>query len=300
MPTKDRFSLSAWVEESIRDFVKSPANTLGDRHNEPAFDVPLVGFSSGDDPLYDQFKRLIGPFHWTPTEAFTHAFPDVWITPDQLTVISWILPQTRATKTDNRKENVHVSERWARSRKFGEEFNVKLRDYLVIRLSEAGYQAAAPQNLPSFSLNASQRYGMASSWSERRAAYAAGLGTFGLCDGLITSVGKAMRCGSVVARLSIPATPRPYDDPHAYCLFFSQGGGACGKCIGRCPAGAITTEGHDKKKCAEYVYVVERAHALEAYGLEAYGCGLCQTKVPCESRIPSAKAKSDPAAAAAG
>ena len=144
MLTKDRFSLSAWVEESVRDFTKSPANNQGDTHDEPAFDVPLVGFSSGDDPLYAEFKRLIGPFHWTPTEAFTQAFPDVWITPEQLTVITWILPQTRATKADNRKETVHASERWLRSRKFGEEFNVKLRDYLVSRLSDAGYQAAGP------------------------------------------------------------------------------------------------------------------------------------------------------------
>ncbi len=292
MLTKDRFSLSAWVEESVRDFTKSPGNNLGDTHDEPAFDVPLVGFSSGDDPLYGEFKRLIGPFHWTPMEAFTEAFPDVWITPEQLTVITWILPQTRATKADQRKETVHASERWLRSRKFGEEFNVKLRDYLVSRLSDAGYQAVAPTNLSSFSMKTSERCGMASTWSERHAAYAAGLGTFGLCDGLITPLGKAMRCGSVVARLSIPPTPRAYSDPHAYCLFFSQEG-ACGKCMGRCPAGAISPQGHDKGKCRQYIETVERARALEAYGLEAYGCGLCQTKVPCESRIPSTKAKND-------
>ncbi len=297
MPTKDRFSLSAWVEESVRDFAKSPANTLGDAHNEPAFDVPLVGFSSGDDPLYLEFKKVIGPFHWTPTEIFTQAFPDVWITPEQLTVISWILPQTRATKADNRKESAHVSERWARAKRFGEGFNVKLRDYLVSRLTDAGYQAAAPQNLPSWRQKMSERHGMASTWSERHAAYAAGLGTFGLCDGLITPIGKAMRCGSVVARLSIPPTPRPYNDHRAYCLFFSQGG-ACGKCMARCPVGAITPHGHDKEKCREYLAVVQRAYELESYGLEAGSCGLCQTKVPCESRIPSAKAKNDTAAAA--
>ena len=62
MLTKDRFSLSAWVEESIRDFAKSPANNLGGTHDEPAFDVPLVGFSSGDDPLYVEFKTLDRPF----------------------------------------------------------------------------------------------------------------------------------------------------------------------------------------------------------------------------------------------
>ena len=53
-------------------------------------------------------------------------------------------------------------------------------------------------------------------------------------------------------------------------------------------------EGHDKPKCKEGIETVQAAHATEAYGLEAYGCGLCQTKVPCESRIPSVKTKDDP------
>jgi epoxyqueuosine reductase len=47
----------------------------------------------------------------------------------------------------------------------------------------------------------SQRYSYASSWSERHAAYAAGLGTFGLCDGLITARGKAVRFGSIISKL---------------------------------------------------------------------------------------------------
>lgn len=293
MPTKDRFSLSAWIEESVRDFAKSPENTLRDKDNEPAFEMPIVGFSSGADPVYADLKGLIGPFFWTPLEIFSLTFPDLWITADQLTVIAWVLPMTRATKADNRKEKAYASERWYRARRFGEEFNTKLRIYLAARLNDAGYQAVAPQASPLWAMKVSERYGISSTWSERHAAYVSGLGTFGLCDGLITPVGKAMRCGSVVARLSIPSTPRPYNDPHAYCLFFSQGG--CGKCIGRCPVGAITEKGHDKVKCKEYLEKVQVTHARETYGLEAYGCGLCQTKVPCESRIPSTKAKDEQA-----
>jgi len=50
---------------------------------------------------------------------------------------------------------------------------------------------------------------------------------------LITPKGKAVRVGSVVARLQIPPTARPYTDRHAYCLFFTAG--TCRKCIERCP-----------------------------------------------------------------
>jgi epoxyqueuosine reductase QueG len=93
-----------------------------------------------------------------------------------------------------------------------------------------------------------------------------------------------MRCGSIVARISVPATARPYNHHHAYCLFYNEG--TCGVCIKRCPVGAVSKEGHDKKKCREYVEGPIARHARDAYGVEAYGCGLCQTKVPCESRIP--------------
>jgi epoxyqueuosine reductase len=289
MTTKDRFGLSAWIEESVRAFVKSSENSLRTREDEPAWEMPLVGFSRGDDPIYPEIKASIGDFYWTPMDVFRLTFPDLRITADQLTVIAWVLPQTKATKTDNRKETEYASERWVRSRKFGEEFNAKLRIHMVGLLTDAGFQAVSPQMSPRWSTKESERFGLSSTWSERHAAHASGLGTFGLCDGLITPVGKAMRCGSVVARFSTPPTARPYDNHREYCLFFSTG--TCGKCISRCPAGAITASGHDKIKCQNYLETVTSKKAKELYGLEAYGCGLCQTKVPCESRIPTIKRK---------
>jgi epoxyqueuosine reductase QueG len=52
--------------------------------------------------------------------------------------------------------------------------------------------------LPEWSRRPSEKYVFSSNWSERHAAYTAGLGTFGLCDGLITPLGKAMRVGEGV------------------------------------------------------------------------------------------------------
>lgn len=289
MPTKDRFGLSAWIEESIRAFAKSSENNLRMSESEPCWEMPIVGFSRGDDPIYADIKASIGSFYCTPLDVFRQAFPELRITPDQLTVIAWVLPQTKATKTDNRKETKYGSERWMKSRKYGEEFNVKLRTHVVGLLKDAGFEAVAPQLSPSWSQKETES-GLTSTWSERHAAFASGLGTFGLCDGLITPVGKAMRCGSVVARFSTPATSRPYTGHHDYCLFFATG--SCGKCINRCPAGAISTKGHDKIKCREYLEQVIAKKSKEMYGIESYGCGLCQTKVPCESRIPTQKKKS--------
>lgn len=273
-----------WIESTIKDFInKSPENTLKNEKNDKAWSDPLVGFSGGDDPLYQEYKKYVGPFHWTPLELFKLTFPSLEMTADELTVISWILPQTESTKADLRRETVNPSESWARARIFGEEVNVKLRKHVVTTMKEAGIEAVAPMLSPQWGWKESERYVFASTWSERHAAYAAGLGTFGLCDGLITSRGKAMRCGSVVARIKVPATKRPYQDHHAYCLYFSKG--ICGKCIQRCPAGAVSEAGHDKKKCRSYVEKTA-SFVKSHFNFDGYGCGFCQSRVPCESKIP--------------
>ena len=275
---------ASWIEHLITDFInQSPENTLKNKTNDKAWADPLVGFSRGDDPLYQEYKQHVGAFHFTPLEIFSKTFPQVQVTADQLTIISWVLPQTDQTKSDLRQETVNPSESWARARIFGEEVNVKLRKHVVATLQESGIEAVAPMLSPFWEWKNSERYGFASTWSERHAAYAAGLGTFGLCDGLITAKGKAMRCGSVVARIQIPPTSRPYKDHQAYCLFFSRG--ICKKCIQRCPAGAVTEAGHDKIKCKAYVEITAK-YVKANFGFEGYGCGFCQTGVPCESKIP--------------
>ena len=277
--------LRAWLETIIRSFInESPENSLKNEKNERAWADPVVGFSSGDDPLYQFYKEDIGAFYWTPQEIFTKTFPRLEVSPDQLTVISWILPQTEATKSDNRKQTVYPSERWARARIYGEEVNDKLRKHVVVTLRGSRYKAVAPLLSPHYETKRSKRYDFASTWSERHAAYASGLETFGLCDGLITPKGKAMRCGSVVAHIKIPPTKRLYADHHAYCLFFSKG--ICRKCIQRCPARAITEMDHDKVKCEKHLEITEE-YVKSHFGFEGYGCGLCQTGVPCESKIPT-------------
>lgn len=276
--------LENWIRGIVEAFIASDQNKLKNKEDDPAWGKPLVGFSKGDDPIFTQFKEDIGAFYLTPIELFTKSFPSVSVTPDQLTVISWVLPHAERTKKDHRVETKLPSERWARARKYGEDVNINLRTHLVARLAEAGYEAVAPILSPLWEQKTSDRYGLSSTWSERHAAYASGLGTFGLCDGLITPVGKAMRAGSVIARVAVPPTERPYTDHHAYCLWYAKG--ICAKCVERCPANAVSREkGHDKVKCRTYVDET-KAYVSSQFGFEAYACGFCQVSVPCESGIP--------------
>jgi len=277
---------AAWIEHVIGDFIeRSPENTLQGPFEEQAFENPLVGFANGADPIFESYKQYVGPYHWTPLEIFNQTFPDDNATTKELTVISYILPQTAATKGDNRRQSTYPAERWARARIFGEQVNVKLRQLVVDVLQQEGYPAVAPMLSPLWKRKKSDQYVFASTWSERHMAYAAGLGTFGLCDGLITPRGKAMRAGSVVARIKIEATARPYEDHRAYCLYFSHG--ICGNCIARCPVGALSEDGHDKLKCLAHQRPTSAEYVKANYGFDGYGCGLCQTGVPCESKIPA-------------
>ncbi|THB80319.1 MAG: epoxyqueuosine reductase [Desulfobacteraceae bacterium] len=268
----------------IRDFIgESPLNTMNNKAGDPAWDDVLVGFAAGSDPIWQQYKEYVGAFHWTPWEVLNQNLPMENVSAEQLTVISWILPQRKDVRKANRLTRTYPSEAWARIRVYGEEMNAALRKHLVERLEKAGHPAVAPMLVPNWTIVNSKEYSYASSWSERHAAHAAGLGTFGLCDGLITARGKAMRAGSVVAKLTVDPDPRPYNDHRAYCLFFTDN--TCGKCIDRCPARAITEAGHDKEKCRQHL-ARSREYVKHTYAFEGYGCGLCQAGVPCESMIP--------------
>jgi epoxyqueuosine reductase QueG len=277
-------NLAVWIDQIVKNFInESPENSLKNKDNDRAWAEPLIGFSNGADPIYNFYREDIGEFYKLPNDFFSHTFPNSSTKPKQLTVISWILPQTEKTKAEHRKQTQYPTEAWARARIIGEEVNTKLRKHVVETLKKGGYEAVAPMLSPLWKRATSKKYYFASTWSERHAAYASGLGTFGLCDGLITPKGKAMRCGSVIAKINISPTTRRYNNHHAYCLFFAKS--TCGDCINRCPVNAISKEGHDKETCKKFLDTT-REYVRTKYKFEGYGCGLCQTGVPCESGIP--------------
>ena len=278
-----------FFEELIKEYVRtSPDNRLPAYNNEPIFDEPLVGFADGDDPIFEEYKKNISSSHMTPTEAWAKIKGNQ-DPPAHLSIISIIFPITQKTRESLRRENEVVSLRWHHTRFQGQNFINGLAQYVVSTAEKLGYQAVAPEQSPAFGwLELSN--GPASTWSQRHIAYAAGLGTFSLNDGFITPKGIAMRCTSIITDIALTPSPRTYPSRVYNCLFYRTG--SCGKCIQRCPAGALSEKGHDKMKCRAYTTGDVQKQRLKEMGREGYdmgpypACGLCQTGVPCEDRIP--------------
>ena len=283
-----------FVADAIKELVRtSPENRLSFMDDYVMWAEPLVRFADGDDPIFDDYKTIIAPTHLTPREALARAYgksPDDL--PARLSVISWILPASAGARESNRLETRVPSRLWSHTRHYGEEFNVALRRHIVDLLTGLGYMAAAPFLQPYFTTYSNEQ-GPYSNWSERHMAYAAGHGTFSLTDALITEAGIAHRCGNVVTDLALPPSPRTATGPYANCLF--DVGVNCRACIIRCPADAISEQGHDKNKCQAYlVSIGYSSEALKAgYDVDSSvaGCGLCQTKVPCEFQNPVTRLK---------
>lgn len=277
---------NSYVENYIKNHMSLIENNNLKELPGFAFAEPIVGFSKGSDALYSFYKDHIdADFYRTPAEwlesAFGHPFD-----PEEVSVISWFLPQTDDTKEKTRAVDDCPPLEWTMNRVHGEECNRRLAKALEEHLISLGCEAIAPICAPDFSWGDSEKFVKVSNWSERHTAYISGLGTFGLCDGLISKVGKAGRYGSVIVNIPLEATERDYTEYNEYCM--AKDG--CTACIKRCPAGAISEKGHDKVLCMKYHAEVIKKIDHERYGYDGYAvCGLCQTGVPCESCVPKKK-----------
>lgn len=252
------------IRQAMRDFLnESGLNKVPELNLIRIFDSPMVGIADTSDPLFLKLKDplVIGAEYLLPSE---------WL-PGAQSVISYFLPFSKDVRTANRSKGWPALE-WLYGRYEGEQFNDALKRYLIGLLKESGAEAIAPTIEAGFKV-----VNRRSNWSERHTAYIAGLGTFGLGRSLITEIGCAGRYGSVITTLKLKPTESRYELFHSYCQ-------ECGRCISRCPVGAIKPEGKIIELCAMY-----SDESIKPKYAPRHGCGKCQTAVPCETRMPFIK-----------
>lgn len=237
------------------------------------FDDPIFAFGAVDDQYFTLMKdpSAIGE-HFLP--------PQDWL-PQAKSVISFFLPFSEAVRKGNRTDRVWPSEEWLHGRIEGQSLINKLCRHLQAQLIQAGYNSVVPSQdkrywtKTEFNSNSSHpEASFTSNWSERHAAFVCGLGTFGLSKGLITEKGISGRFGSIITELYLSPDKRNYTELYEYCSM-------CGSCAKNCPVNAISIEnGKDHLICSKFLDRTRLRYEPR------YGCGKCQTGVPCESGIP--------------
>ena len=272
-------------EEFLKDCHAVFQQTIGNTVEIPGtgdtvlFDTPLTGFAAADDALFKRFTQpeIIGENYLTPAE---------WL-PSAKTVISFFLPFSEKVRSSNRADKDDPSPEWLYGRIEGQEFITRFMAGLQHLMAEKEIESCVPSSDARFgiriemtSVNGVDDFHVDSRWSERHAAYACGLGTFGLSRGLITEKGIAGRFASLIVSEAFPPTGRPYTGIDDYCI-------RCGACARNCPVHAISLEhGKNNILCNVHVEKMKAKHAPR------YGCGKCQVGVPCEFMAPGRKARS--------
>lgn len=276
--------LNRIIEDVYDSLEKNNFATLGNA-GLPMYERPMIGVAMGDDPYYDFLKEHIGAFHWNPEEVFRLKYPD-GTAGRELRVVSMAFPQSSETVAAQSREKNCPAREWIVSRGEWEPLMKEFSGKLVKELEERGLRSVSIDLQPEFRTERSAALGIASRWSHRHSAYLAGLGTFGLSEGLITEKGKAVRITSLIVEAPLEPTKRPYSEYREWCLYFRDG--SCGACMKRCPADAISREGHDKEACDAYEEFFAAHYWPEDIKRGNYilGCGLCQAGVPCQNKRP--------------
>ncbi|MPM94049.1 hypothetical protein SDC9_141191 [bioreactor metagenome] len=243
------------IKDKIESIIREAASNPG---TETRYREPLIGYASASDPIFNEMKKIIGPHHLHPQEIF----------PEAKTVVSFFLPFEKELVKLNWRSGEPVKE-WIQAKGETDRLIGEINGKLKAELAKEGIEVAMPSIIFDY-----ENKGFNIVWSHKSAAYAAGLGTFGVHQMLITKAGCAGRFGTILISAEIPPTPRPTEE---FCRY--KKGEKCLVCVDRCPAGAVTIKGLNKEKCLRLLQ--ENTKAFPELNQPA--CGKCATG-PCALR----------------
>ena len=232
---------------------------------------PLVGFADAYHPYIQNLPRLICPEHGLPQN----------VVPNAKTVVVYFVPFTKELAKTNSLEMRLASPQWAESYEVTNRMLGEINEGIIELIKSAGYNAAISKDSLDY-----DRTALISHWSHRHFAYAAGLGTFGMNNMLITKKGCCGRYSTVVTDMEFE-TGKTME--RELCIF--KNSGKCGVCIRNCPKSALGGEKFRRDLCSEMCN--ENAKVYTQFGSSYTGetgktrenpgsavCGKCVTASP--------------------
>ena len=267
---------TSYLETSPSNVVSSEQALRPELAGLRMYAPPIIGVASAQD----NYLLSLQP---TQSAGVPQSPPVFWLESAK-SVISLFFPFTEQVRESNRQAAYdRPSLEMIHARNEGQAFVLQVCKHLKEALEKAGYAAVIPNHDPRYWMTFGEPVEgrtFTSNWSERHVAFACGIGTFSLHDGIITKVGSAGRLASLVTDLELPPTPRPYSELYEYCT-------KCGACIANCPAQAVSLEGRKSNlKCRAFLAGIEEAYA-DWGGIAS--CGKCQINVPCEEGLPGGR-----------
>ena len=244
---------------------------FGEYNGMRFFEKPIFSVTKADDPGFAEIKKanVVGEHHLLPKDWLSEA----------KSVISVFLPYNRSTVEANKKDDALPTPEWLYTRVDGQRFLLALGSMIKDALIAEGNKAITPYTEDKFIMQVSTNPApgtenvppFSSNWSERHIGVVTGLGTFGLSTNFISKAGCAGRLISIVTDWDIAPDEKDYEDWLGYC-------NRCGACIRRCPANAHYKDKHGKDHavCGAYIGKVSAPYRPR------YGCGKCQSGIPCE------------------
>ena len=243
------------IKKSISDFID---NYCKKNNLERIWEEPIVGFADVNSDYIKNLKNVVLESHYSPND-----FLD-----DATIIVSYFLPFKREIGKSNKCEGL-PSETWVKSYIVTNKMAQDINENIVNELKGLGYDAVNPMNTGIF-----DRSILKSRWSQRHIAYAAGIGTFGINNLLISEKGSCGRYFSVITNLDVKGDEPIKEDR---CMYKKDK--SCGVCVKRCEKGALTYEGFDRFKCSEACQESERI-------MGASVCGKCAVDLPCSYKNP--------------
>lgn len=233
------------------------------------FKAPIMAIGRADDPGFAVLKQpgVIGEHFLMPTE---------WM-PEAKSVISLFLPFTDRVIKSNLADKVQPSWEWLFTRVDGQQHLLATGELVKNALLSEGYKAIVPQSDDRYIMRTALSEThlpipvWSANWSERHVGYVTGLGTFGKMTNLITEKGCCGRLISIITDWDAEPTVKDYNGLYDYCA-------DCGACYNACPGNALKESGKDKAACSAFLKVNCVQYAPR------YGCGKCQSGLPCSTR----------------
>lgn len=238
------------IREKIEENVKKAVAEFQERDDiSSRFGEPVIGYVDARDPIFDMY--LYKGLSQHPKKIYRPGN----------TVVLHFVPFAEEIVQSNKGDGA-PSEEWSRA--FIESMWLSMRLNGVIRetLDTVGRLSSCTNTPADWNEKTCHE-----EWSHKMAAYAAGMGHFGPAGSFLTKEGRMGRVSAIITDGSYADAPRAlskeegeaiYAEIMRQCRYEGVQGVSCGEAlIAGCPAGAISPEGIDRRKCQTYCKTID-------------------------------------------